>query len=216
MRLLGITDLHDNRAALERILAHAGPVDLILLGGDLTDFGQSKDAEQIVRRAQQSGAQVLAVAGNCDSAAIERRLVELGVSLFRQGVVLHGVGLQGLSAMPPWRGDMYQFTENELAQALEAGYQQIAGAGQHVVLSHPPPHATHVDRTFHGQNVGSTALREFIERVQPVLVLCGHIHEGRGTESIGRTLVVNCGAASAGSYALVEIGTTLAVELREA
>lgn len=216
MRLLGITDLHENHAALQRILAQAGPVDIILLGGDLTDFGQSTAAEQLVRQAQQSAAQVLAVAGNCDSPAIEQRLVDLGVSLFGRGVTIGGVGLHGLSGMPPWRGGMYQFTEEELAQALETGYRQVAAGSWHVVLSHPPPRAARVDRTFRGQNVGSVALREFIDRVQPALVLCGHIHEARGSEQLGRTLVVNCGPASSGSYAVAEVGPTLSVELHQA
>ena len=179
-------------------------------------MAKSQAAERLVRQAQQSAAQVLAIAGNCDSPAIEQRLVELGVSLYRRGVVIDGVGLHGLSGMPPWRGNMYQFSEEELAQALETGYHQIAGARWHVVLSHPPPQATRVDRTFRGQNVGSVALRQFIDRTEPALVLCGHIHEGRGSEQLGRTLVVNCGPASAGSYALAELGPTLSVELREA
>ena len=42
--------------------------------------------------------------------------------------------------------------------------------------------------------VGSHAVRDAIENVQPVLALCGHIHESRGTASLGRTLVVNPGS----------------------
>ena len=42
--------------------------------------------------------------------------------------------------------------------------------------------------------VGSTALRESIEKVQPLLGLHGHIHEGRGTSRIGKTLCINPGS----------------------
>lgn len=216
MRLLGITDLHDNRSSLERILAHAGPVDVLLLGGDITNFGNPNDAERVVRMLQSRPGRIFAVAGNCDSPDIEARLVELGVSLFQRGVTVDGVGFQGLSAMPPWRPEMYHFREEELAAALDAGYRQLAAPARHVVLSHPPPRAQRIDYTQRGHNVGSTALREFIDRVQPDLVVCGHIHEGRGVEQLGRTLVVNCGAAAAGSYAIIELAEKPTVKLRQA
>lgn len=215
MRLLSITDLHDKRTALARILAQAGPVDAVLLGGDITNFGTPNDAERIVRQTEACGAKVWAVAGNCDSPAIEERLVSLGVSLFERGVLVDGVGFQGLSGMPPWHAHMYQFTEEALARSLDIGYAQLNGAKLHVVLSHPPPRAERIDYTQQGHHVGSTALRQFIDRVQPALVICGHIHEGRGIEQLGRTLVVNCGAAAAGFYALVEIGEPPTVELRQ-
>jgi uncharacterized protein len=215
VRLLGITDLHDQRTALARILSDAGPADVILLGGDLTNFGRPSDAERLVHAVQSGGAAVLAVAGNCDSAEIDRRLVELGVSLHARGVIYGAVGFHGLSGMPPWRTGMYQFTEEELAASLQAGYAQIAGAPVHVVLAHPPPRNDSIDCTYRGQHVGSTALRTFIDQHQPDLVVCGHIHEGRGIAELGRTIVVNCGAAASGSYALVELGPPVRVELRQ-
>jgi len=216
MRLLAITDLHDKRDIFDRVLAAAGPVDVVLLGGDLTTFGTPADADRILQMAAGGGAQVFAVAGNCDSAAIDQMLVRRGVSLHSRGVILGEMGIHGLSAMPPWRTGMYQFTEAELAEGLQTGYAQIAGAKVHVVLSHAPPRNGLVDRTHFGRNVGSTALREFIDRLQPRLVLCGHIHEGRGSEQLGQTTVVNCGPGAAGSYALVELSDRLSVELRQA
>jgi Icc-related predicted phosphoesterase len=205
MRLLCITDLHESQVALERILADTGPADLILLGGDLTNFGTPADAEAMIQQAEATGTKVLAVAGNCDSAEIDQRLVELEVSLAGRGVIYAGAGLHGLSAMPPWQGNMYETTEAELARALQTGYAQIAGAGHHVVLSHPPPHGGNLDCTSSSRHVGSRALRSFIDQVQPELVVCGHIHEARGLERLGRTTVVNCGPAAAGYYALAEL-----------
>jgi Icc-related predicted phosphoesterase len=43
--------------------------------------------------------------------------------------------------------------------------------------------------------VGSTAVREAIERHQPALALHGHIHEARGTHRLGRTLCINPGSS---------------------
>jgi Icc-related predicted phosphoesterase len=216
MKLLGITDLHGRQAALERILADAGEVDLVLFGGDITNFGSPVDAAMLIAIAEEAAGRALAVAGNCDSAEIDLRLLEMGVGLRRRGVIVDGVGIHGLSAMPPWQPSMYHFTEAELAEMLEAGFAQITGAAHHVVLSHPPPRRCRLDRTVFGRHVGSAALREFIDRVQPRLVLCGHIHEGRGIDALGETIVVNCGPATAGSYAVAEIGEQVRVELRSA
>ena len=41
---------------------------------------------------------------------------------------------------------------------------------------------------------GSAAIRREVEKHQPLVHLCGHIHESRGTTRIGRTLVVNPGS----------------------
>jgi Icc-related predicted phosphoesterase len=42
--------------------------------------------------------------------------------------------------------------------------------------------------------VGSTAVRELIERYQPMLALHGHVHESPGAVHIGRTLCINPGS----------------------
>ena len=205
MKLLAITDLHGAEEVLEKILAEAASAKCVLFGGDITDFGEPADAERLVDRACAGGRAVWAVAGNCDSPAIDRRLQQLGVSLHGHGVVHQGLGLHGVSAIPPWHRGMYQFSEMELAMLLEAGYAETAGRQQHVVLTHAPPRGT-VDRTSYSWQVGSTALKEFIIRRRPALVLCGHVHEARGTGQIGATQVVNCGAARAGYYALADVG----------
>lgn len=216
MRLVCITDLHDRPAALERILAAAGKADAVLLGGDLTSFGMPADARRLVEQAQSAGAPVLAVAGNCDSAEIEQELVDLGVALHGRGVILGGVGIHGLSGIPPWRQGMYQMTEEELAAALHAGYAQVTAAARHVVLAHAPPRNGRLDRTFLLGHVGSQALRDFIEQTRPALVICGHIHEARGIEQIGPTTVVNCGPAASGYYAVAEVTDDVTTELRKA
>jgi hypothetical protein len=211
---LGITDLHGSNKALTRILDHAGPVDAVLLGGDITHFGSPDEAEDLVRLARRSQATVLGVAGNCDSREIDARLVELDVSLHGRGVLLGTLGLHGLSAIPPWITKMYQTTEGQLAASLEAGYGQVRGAGRHGVLTHVPPLGLSVDRVFFGRHVGSWALREFVDQNAPSLVVCGHIHEARGIEQIGPTTIVNCGHALRGHYAVVDVDEQIAVELR--
>ena len=84
---------------------------------------------------------------------------------------------------------------------------------RHVVLSHVPPQGIKLDRTHFFQHVGSSALREFVEKTQPALVVCGHVHESRGVDMIGSTTVVNCGPAGSGYYAIAEIDDQVRVDL---
>jgi Icc-related predicted phosphoesterase len=215
MKLLCFSDLHGDSGWLSSILQDAGPVDLVLLAGDITHFGTPNIAESLVRQATRDGGPVLAVAGNCDSPEIDLRLTSLQVSLFGRGTVVNGVGFYGLSAMPPWTGHMYELTEEEIAATLEQGAAEVSAERQ-VIVSHPPPHGTQVDRTRKGQHVGSRSLRDWIERTSPTLVVCGHIHEARGIDRIGPTKIVNCGPAFQGCYAIVELDETVQVELRTA
>lgn len=81
---------------------------------------------------------------------------------------------------------------------------------------HTPPKGSLCDRLGNGAHVGSPAVRAFIEAVQPDVCLCGHIHESRAVDRIGRTVVVNPGALGAGGYAVVsapEVGP-LTAELK--
>ena len=64
-----------------------------------------------------------------------------------------------------------------------------------------------------GEHVGSAALRALIEREQPNVVLCGHIHEARATDRIGGARIVNPGPAAAGHYALLDLDERVAVKL---
>jgi Icc-related predicted phosphoesterase len=67
-----------------------------------------------------------------------------------------------------------------------------------VYVCHTPPYGTDLDRMHGGASIGSSALRAFIEREQPLLTLHGHVHEsprmsGSITDRIGATLCVNPG-----------------------
>jgi Icc-related predicted phosphoesterase len=64
-----------------------------------------------------------------------------------------------------------------------------------ILISHSPPKGV-ADTTSRGQSVGSTALLAAAKRLQPRLLLCGHIHEAWGQSGpIGATQVHNLGPA---------------------
>jgi Icc-related predicted phosphoesterase len=216
MKILCLTDLHGEDHALRSIVEASPDVDMLLMGGDLTNFGTPNQAEKLVKIAQQTCPYILAVAGNCDSPLIDQRLAELGISLFGRGVLRDQTGFFGVSAMPPWMGTMYELEEAEIAAALRSGASEVADAERLVLLSHAPPRNCQVDCTRRGDHVGSSAVREAIDQHQPWIAVCGHIHEARGIDQIGSTTVVNCGPAFQGSYALVTLNDHVEVELRTA
>jgi Icc-related predicted phosphoesterase len=83
-----------------------------------------------------------------------------------------------------------EYSEAEIARRL----QPFSGLKPLVLICHCPPLNTTLDRIRPGLHAGSSAIREFIEREQPELFFCGHIHEAEGVaEQIGSTRAVNVG-----------------------
>jgi len=214
VRIAYAVDVHGRIDAVDRALAQTGPVDVLVVGGDLTTAGSAADAERAIRHWLLLAPVVLAVAGNMDSPVIDARLVELGVSLDGRGVVLGDVGFAGASAAPhsPLHTP-YEVPDEELAERAAAGLREIAASRVRVLCPHAPPYGTACDRLRSGEHVGSPSLRALVEREQPDLVLCGHIHESRGEDTIGSTRVVNPGPVASGHYALVEVGESVSVSL---
>ncbi len=214
MRLLAIADIHANRTKLRQLLAEAGRADVIVLAGDLTNFGSPDEAAEAVALCQPYAPSVLTVTGNCDDELIERRMVADGHSLTGQGCVVDGVGFFGVSAAAPHRGNTWEVSEEVIAGWLESGHRAVVDAPRKILVSHPPPFGL-ADLTFAQKHGGSHAVRAALEQYAVQLVICGHIHEARGMAQCHNTIVVNCGPAGRGYYAVVEVGEQVRVELRE-
>ena len=214
MRIAYVVDVHDRFDAVPPALDSIGPVDLLVVGGDITTFGTPDEAEQAIELWRPLAPRLLAVAGNMDSPAIDERLVALGVACDGRGVAIGDVGIVGVSAAPlsPLRTP-HELPDEELGRRAEAGLADVKECRVRILCPHAPPHGTACDRIRSGEHVGSPALRALVEREQPDVVLCGHIHESRAVDRIGPTQVANPGPVSAGHYALVELGDTVSVTL---
>ncbi|MBU3913490.1 MAG: metallophosphoesterase [Nanoarchaeota archaeon] len=57
---------------------------------------------------------------------------------------------------------------------------------------------------MNGKHVGFEPYNDIIKRFKPALVVCGHMHENPGTCRMGKTWVVNPGAAADGRAAVIE------------
>jgi Icc-related predicted phosphoesterase len=110
----------------------------------------------------------------------------------------------------PWATPR-ELTDPDIAAGLRAAIATCPDPARAVFSIHVPPYEvldvcpkldTSVDPPRPvirgGQvvtaSVGSHAVREAILQTQPLLMLCGHIHESRGAVRLGRSLVVNPGS----------------------
>jgi Icc-related predicted phosphoesterase len=211
MKILAFTDIHGSYRKVDQILAKVSS-DVIVIGGDITTMGTPPEARTAIEGWKKFGHPLLAIAGNMDPPEIDGALEGSGVSINGRGVKVGDVGFFGVSASPfsPLHTP-YEISEEEVAKRIEAGYRAVKDAGVKVFVPHAPPVNTKVDKVFLGKHVGSTSVREFIEREQPDVVICGHIHEARGQDTIGRSKIVNCGAAGKGYYAVIDIGKEITV-----
>jgi Icc-related predicted phosphoesterase len=114
----------------------------------------------------------------------------------------------GYSNHTPW-DSFRELDEDELASRYDELFASVAEPGRAVFNAHPPPYGTGLDdapmldeeltvRQQAGQvklgPVGSTAVRDAIERYQPIASLHGHVHESAGFRRLGRTMAVNPGS----------------------
>ena len=207
MKLLCLSDIHGEGAGLKEVLLRdASGVDLIVIAGDLTHLGGYPEAEGILAPLLASGAPLVAVAGNMDREGARRCLDEKGINIHGRGIVIGGVGFMGLGGGTPSPfGTPWEITEVEAEAILASGFPGIAAAPYKVLVSHPPPRGTKLDRSFTGLHVGSDAVREFLSAGIVDLCICGHIHESAGEDTLGKAHCVNIGPFKNGSYALIGI-----------
>ncbi|HWF72578.1 MAG TPA: hypothetical protein VG186_04490 [Solirubrobacteraceae bacterium] len=114
----------------------------------------------------------------------------------------------GYSNRTPWNSPR-ELDEDALHDRIAALAEQIGDNTRALWNIHVPPHGSRLDtaaeldddfnmvlvgRQPHLIPVGSSAVRETIERYQPLVALHGHIHESPGAIRIGRTLCVNPGS----------------------
>jgi Icc-related predicted phosphoesterase len=114
----------------------------------------------------------------------------------------------GWSNRTPW--DTYrEEDEPQLTARIEKVVSEVTAPPERTIFSfHCPPYGSGLDeapeltedmRLKHAGRapvpLGSTAVRDAIEKHQPTLSLHGHIHESRGNARIGRTLCINPGSS---------------------
>ena len=189
MNILAFSDLHHSKAKAEALVSMSQEADLAIGAGDFCNMREGLD--DAMRMLDGMGCPMVVVPGNAESAE------ELRAAIRADTIVLHGEeaefgGLRlfglgyGVPVTPfgPWSCDL-----DEAAAAAMLQPCQTAD----ILVTHSPPKGV-VDATSNGMSVGSESIREAIERIQPKLALCGHIHDSWARSGqIGKTQVCNLG-----------------------
>ncbi len=189
MRVLAFSDLHHSRARAEALVTASREADLVIGAGDFCNMREGLTGAMSLLR--DIARPFVMVPGNAESADELREAAHDGmVVLHGEEVEVAGLRLFGLGYGVPVTpfGDW----SCDLSEAEAAG-MLAACEGADILVTHSPPKGV-ADRTSRGESVGSASVREAIERVQPGLAVCGHIHDSWGEEGmIGETRVVNLG-----------------------
>jgi len=191
MRIVVFSDIHGDLAALERVLAIEA--DYYFAAGDLVNWARGLD--HVGRLLSRRAGRIHVLPGNHESA---RDIAELcrtygledlhGKSFEAGGYRIAGLGYSN----PTPFNTPGEYSEKELAERLEA----FAALERLILICHCPPKGTPLDEAGPGRHLGSQAVRDFIDKHQPELFFCGHIHEAHGaTAQIGRTRAFNVGKA---------------------
>lgn len=175
--------------------------DLLIITGDLTNYGGRSEARKIVEQVLSTNPNLLALPGNLDKAEAGDYLAEKELSLHGRGILVNGVGVFGLggSNLTPFKTPT-EYGEKALAELLEAGYARVKEADRLIMVSHAPPYGTKTDLLANGSHAGSPAVRRCIEDRQPAVCLTGHIHESKGTDCLGSTQIFNPGMIKDGGW----------------
>ncbi len=213
MKITALTDLHGKINILSRLGGVLEESDLVLLAGDNTHFGHYAEMKAITEAVRQFNPNLFAVTGNCDYPDSEQLLVESGINLNGCLRTAGGISFAGISGSLHCPGTTpHEYTEEELGITLDS----IVPGIKHpfILVAHQPPFRTINDRVSFGLHVGSKAVRRFIGDHSPLVCFTGHIHEGRGIDSIGQTRVVNPGPAKDGYYAALTVEDGVIRDLR--
>ena len=205
MKILCIADIHGK---LDSILnaaefAKERGINNVIILGDFTGHGKfhdsklnSQDALYALSTLNDSGLDVLAITGNCDSLRVLEVFNKFNANLHEKVKELSGVYFIGLGGSNPTPFNTpLEFSEQDIYNKLS---EMMSAAGTEnkkniVLITHCPPKDTKCDNALRG-HVGSESLRKIIGEFQPNLAVSSHIHECGGVkDKIGETTVANIG-----------------------
>ena len=165
--------------------------DIIIHSGDCTPRGATKDIEEFLRwYGDLNYEKKILIAGNhdwgfekepgyCEELCKSYDIIYLNDS----GITHRGLKIWG-SPVQPW---FYDWAFNRRRGDDIQKHWDLIPDDTDILITHGPSMG-HVDQVMlqfspnAGQHVGCADLEETIQRIRPVIHICGHIHEARGVD----------------------------------
>ncbi len=184
MRVLSFSDLHND---VERfMLLMESNADLYIGAGDLVSG--NRDLLNTMLR-EVGNKPFLMVPGNNELPS----WIPAHYNLHGKMVEMEGIRFGGLGGSPitPFE-TIFEWEEDYAFKVLEEmGYVDV-------LVSHTPPWGSKLSLTRMGKDIGSEAVRWYVDEFRPRVVIAGHVHERAGMEDrMGRTLMFNPGRIGA-------------------
>jgi Icc-related predicted phosphoesterase len=202
MRIAATADLHfmpaQHGALLEQLNRVRDAADVLVLAGDLTNYGQPEEMDPLLNVIVRSRVPTIAVLGNHDyesgkQAELTRMMIAAGIKVL-DGTAYErdGVGFAGTKGFLGGfgRGMLTAFGEIEIkhfvqasideALKLERAMAQLRTSKRIVVIHYSP-----IAATVEGESLeifpfmGTSRLAEVIDRHGADLVVHGHAHHGK-------------------------------------
>jgi Icc-related predicted phosphoesterase len=202
IRLAALSDIHyakTSQGSFQSLFAQiAETADVLMLCGDLTDYGLAEEARVLAKDLAPAKIPVVGVLGNHDFESNEegeiiRILNDVGVHMLDgdtwefRGVGFAGVrgfcGGFGRGALGPWGEKIIKAFVHEAVQEalkLESALARLSSNSHRIVLMHYAP----IRATVEGEPpeifpfLGSSRLEEPLSRFDVTAVFHGHAHKG--------------------------------------
>jgi len=201
VRIYAVADIHGKPERISRIRKYVRErnPDVLAAAGDITQY---RHARRVLSQLADLPIPVLAVRGNSDRAYVENLFLRLAnVSpLHLEPIHVKDTRFVGVSgtALLPFRSRI-RYRERRLFSRLAPLVDEST-----VLVTHPPPWGT-LDEVLDLIHAGCHRLKQLISCRRPALLLCGHIHEGAGWQTVVNTVVVNCTMGKNGGGAVIEM-----------
>ncbi len=206
LRLVCISDTHNAHGSIPIL----PPGDVLVHAGDFTDVGLPQDIDAFCGwLAKQTQFQhKVVIAGNHDLSLDaesyadawkrfgHKQMHPVQEQIAKLKSVCHylhdsAIDIQGIRFYgSPYQPRFYDWAFNlDRGNVIRSKWAQIP-TDVDVLITHGPP-LGHGDRCSHGGNEGCIELLDWVEKFAPKVHVFGHIHEGYGVTTNGRTTFVN-------------------------
>lgn len=197
-RIQLLSDTHSKKFSIDE------SVDFAIHAGDITNLGKRQgkaglDWDNSIRSFEKSKRPIYWIPGNHDIGFRYNTKIKGGINVLEKKVMHNNISIIGISMSVCYNApyiaenwDHMTAVKSEESKYFSVFLKEYAD----IIVSHCPPSGD-IGSEIQCGDIGSECLLDYIERFQPKLVVCGHVHWPLIREvQIGKTKVINVATTS--------------------